>query len=147
MNSNNIRQNLETIQSQLISMLKDYKEYYILTNKEPDNDEYDSYYQTTSTNIEQLKNKLFEIKTQIERNNNQLTSNLKTINGRINKSREKNNYLKNGVNYTEDEYNTSEEMIENYVYIYNLIYMKNFSLFFGILGLGLFMSKHFSKQQ
>lgn len=147
MNSNNIRQGLESIQTQLGSMLKDYKEYYILTNKEPDNEEYNSYYQTSSTNIEQLKNRLFELKNQIERNNDALSGKLNTINRRINNARQKNNNLKNGVNYTEDEYNTSEEMIENYVDIYNLMYMKNFSLFVGILGLGLFMSKHFTKQQ
>jgi len=147
MNSKNIRQNLESIQSQIGSMLNDYKEYYILTNKEPDNEEYNSYYQTAGTNIEQLKNKLFEMKNEIERNTNKLSRDLNTINRRINNARQKNNYLKNGVNYTEDEYNTSEEMIENYVDIYNLMYMKNFSLFIGILGLGLFMSKHFSKQQ
>jgi chromosome segregation ATPase len=147
MNSEHIRQNLESVQSQLNSMLEDFKEYYILTNKEPDNEEYSRYYQSISTNIEQLKNRLFSMKNTIEKNTNVLTSDLSKINGRINNAREKNNNLRNGVHYTRDEYNTSEEMIENYVDIYNLMYMKNFSLFIGILGLGLFMSKHFSKQQ
>lgn len=146
MNSQNIRQNLESIQSQIGSILNEYREYYILTNKEPDNEEYNSYYQTASNNIEQLKNRLFEIKNRIERNNSRLSGNLNVINRKINNARQNNNYLKNGINYTDDEYNASEEMIENFVDIYNLMYMKNFSLFIGVIGLGLFMSKNFSKE-
>lgn len=146
MNSQNIRQNLESIQSQLGSMLNEYKEYYILHNKEPDNEEYENYYQNASSNIERLKNNIFDIKKQIEKSNSELSNKLNTINGRINNARKKNNLLKNGLTYTEDEYNTSEEMIDDFVDIYNLMYMRNFSLFIGIIGLGIFMTKHFSKQ-
>lgn len=145
MNTEIIRQNLDSIQNQLEPMLNDFKEYYVLYNKEPDNEEYESYYETNVTNIEQLKNKLFDIKNEIEIKNNNLTSNLNTINTKINNARKKNTHLRNGVGYTEDEYNTSEEMIDNYVNIYNLTYLKNFSLLVGVLGLGLFMTKNFSQ--
>jgi len=147
MDSQNIRQKLESIEGQLKPMLNEYKEYYILHNKEPDNEEYENYYQNISTNIEQLKNKLYEINKTVDENNNKLSNNLTTINTKINNVREKNDVLKNGLTYTEDEYNTSEEMIEDFVNIYNLMYMKNFSLLIGVIGLGIFMKKHFSKQQ
>jgi hypothetical protein len=145
MNTQNIRQQLDSIQSQLDPMLDDYKKNYVLYNKEPDNEEYESYYETSVTNIEQLKNKLFDIKNQIETNNSKLSSNLDTINTKINNSRQKNTKLRSGLDYTENEYNTSEEMIDNYVEIYNLTYLKNFSLLIGVLGLGFFMTKHFSQ--
>jgi chromosome segregation ATPase len=146
MDSKNIRDKLESIQSQLVPILKQYKEYYVLHNIEPNNEEYEIYYQNVSNNIEQLKNKLFDMNKMIDENKTKLSNDLSTINKKISDAREENNGLKYGLTYTEDEYNTSEEMIENYVDIYNLMYMKNFSLVMGIIGLGIFMSKHFSKQ-
>ena len=89
-------------------------------------------------------NKLFEIKKGIQQNDQELSKNLKTINTKISNARNKNKILSNGLYVTEDEYNTSEEMIDNYVEIYNLTYLKNFSMLAGIIGLGLIMSKHFA---
>ena len=147
MNSENIRQSLDSIKNQLTPILNEFSEYYVLHNKDPDNSEYESYYETSVNNIEKNKNKLFEIKKTIQYNDQQLSDNLKTINSKISNARNSNKILSNGLYATEDEYNTSEEMINNYVEIYNLTYLKNFSMLAGIIGLGFIMTKHFTNPQ
>jgi hypothetical protein len=54
----------------------------------------------------------------------------------ITKEKIKNKLLKKKLGIVEKKYNGSDELISDYKEIYNLDYLNNFALFFGVILLG-----------
>jgi hypothetical protein len=79
----------------------------------------------------------------IEKDTESINDRLQKINILIEKEKIKNRQLKRRLGIVEKKYNGSDELISDYKEIYNLDYLKNFALFYGIILLGLIMDLKF----
>ena len=116
---------INTLKEKLPSILDDFKKYYVFYNKNPEYSEYQQMFENIKGNLQNINSELF------------MTSN------NIEKEKIKNRQLKRRLGIIEKKYNGSDELISDYKEIYNLDYLKNFALFYGIILLGLIMDLKF----
>lgn len=129
--ANQFIQKLQTLQSQLPSILSDYQKYYTLYNKSPQNQEYQQMFQNIKSNLNNVNAQLFILSNDIQSNTNNLNSKLFALDTLIQKEKKKNDYLKKqlGINNV----NVSDILIDEYKEIYQSGYLRNWALFFSIL--------------
>jgi len=142
-----VQAKLSEIESRLPSMLDEFKTNYVLYHSESENDEFFQSYTTIKNNVDRLNKELIDLQNNIGDNSMELNKRLETLNSLIQDERKKNKVLKIKLGMTENKYNSSEEMINNYVEMYNIEYLKNFSMMAGILGLSVFLYKNFTKKE
>lgn len=142
-----IQAKLSEIETRLPSLLDEFKTNYVLYHSEPENDEFFQAYMNIKNNIERLNKELLDLENNIGDNQIELNKRMEQLNLMIQEERKKNKILKIKLGMTENKYNSSEEMINDYVEMYNIDYLKNFSMLVGILGLSLFLYKNFTKPQ
>jgi DNA repair exonuclease SbcCD ATPase subunit len=147
MNVKTLRTQLSEIESKLPSLLDQFKTNYVLYHNETDNEEYFQAYINIKNNVEKLNKDLTNIENNIENNTIELNTRMEQLNLMIQEERKKNRELKFKLGLTENKYNSSEEMINDYVEMYNIDYLKNFTMIIGILGLSAFLYKNFTKPQ
>jgi len=138
---------LSEIENRLPSLLDEFKKNYVLYHSETENDEFFQAYTNIKNNIETMNKELADLETNIGNNTIELNKRMKQLNIMIQEERRKNRLLKIKLGMTENKYNSSEEMINDYVEMYNIDYLKNFSMMAGILGLSAFLYKNFTKPQ
>ena len=68
---------------------------------------------------------------------------LQKIDALIAKEKIKNRMLKRQLGIIEKKYNGSDELISDYKEIYNLYYLNNFALFYGVIVLGGMLASKF----
>jgi chromosome segregation ATPase len=146
LNIDKIKQQIGVLQNQMPSLMNEFVNAYVLYKKDPEIQEYQQSYENTTSNIESINSKLFKIQTNIESNIDKVNSMNDKLNEEIKKEKILNAKFKKQLGITNDQYNSSEERIEDYVEIYNIEYLQNFSILVGIIGLGIFLSKNFSQQ-
>lgn len=142
-----VQAKLSEIESRLPSLLDEFKTNYVLYHSESENDELFQSYMNIKNNVDTLNKELTDLQNNIGDNSIELNKRLEKVNLMIQEERIKNRALKMQLGMTENKYNSSEEMINNYVEMYNIEYLKNFSMMAGILGLSLFLYKNFTKNQ
>jgi len=146
-NVKTLKSQLSEIEAKLPPLLDEFKINYVLYHSEMENEEYFQAYMNIKNNVEQLNKDLANIENNIENNVVELNERMKQLNLLIQEERIKNRELKFKLGITENKYNSSEEMINDYVEMYNVDYLKNFSMIIGILGLSAFLYKNFTKSQ
>lgn len=136
---------LSEIETKLPSLLDEFKTNYVLYHSETENDEFFQAYMNIKNNIETLNKELVDLENNIGNNTIELNKRMEKLNIMIQEERRKNRELKVKLGMTENKYNSSEEMINDYVEMYNTDYLKNFTMMAGILGLSVFLYKIFKK--
>jgi hypothetical protein len=124
-------QQLETLQSQLPSILNDYQKYYRFYNKNPENQEYQQMFQNIKGNLSNINSKLFILSNDVQSNINKLNSKLFALDVLIKREKKKNNDLKKQLGITNVE--VSDILIDEYKEIYQSGYLRNWALFLSIL--------------
>ena len=122
---------LETLQSQLPSILSDYQKYYRFYNKNPENQEYQQMFQNIKSNLNNINAQLFTLSNDVQSNTNKLNSKLFALDVLIKKEKSKNNDLKKQLGITNVE--VSDILIDEYKEIYQSGYLRNWALFLSIL--------------
>jgi hypothetical protein len=122
---------LETLQSQLPSILNDYQKYYRFYNKNPENQEYQQMFQNIKGNLSNINSKLFILSNDVQSNTNKLNSKLFALDVLIKREKKKNNDLKKQLGITNVE--VSDILIDEYKEIYQSGYLRNWALFLSIL--------------
>ena len=122
---------LETLQSQLPSILNDYQKYYTFYNKNPENQEYQQMFQNIKGNLSNINSKLFILSNDVQSNTNKLNSKLFALDVLIKREKKKNNDLKKQLGITNVE--VSDILIDEYKEIYQSGYLRNWALFLSIL--------------
>jgi hypothetical protein len=134
---------LNTLKEKLPSILDDFKKYYIFYNKNPEYNEYQQIFENIKGNLQNINSELFMTTNNIEKDTESINDRLQKINALIAKEKIKNRQLKRRLGIVEKKYNGSDELISDYKEIYNLDYLTNFSLFFGVILLCITMSSKF----
>jgi hypothetical protein len=134
---------INTLKEKLPSILDDFKKYYVFYNKNPEYSEYQQMFENIKSNLQKINSELFMTSNNIEKDTETINDRLQKINELIAKEKMKNRQLKRRLGIVEKKYNGSDELISDYKEIYNLDYLTNFSLFYGIVLLGVMLALKF----
>lgn len=137
---------LNTIQSQLGPILDDFNKYFVFYNMNPQISENQQMYENIKNNIQDLYTSLLTISTDVDKNVNQINNDYQELNKLIEILKERNAVLKQKLGIVEDTYDGSDTMISNYKDMYNLQYLKNFSLGLGLVFSLVLITKIFKGQ-
>ena len=137
---------LNTIQSQLGPILDDFNKYFVFYNMNPQISENQQMYENIKNNIQDLYTSLLTISTDVDKNVNQINNDYQELNKLIEILKERNAGLKQKLGIVEDTYDGSDTMISNYKDMYNLQYLKNFSLGLGLVFSLVLITKIFKGQ-
>ena len=127
---------INTLKEKLPSILDDFKKYYIFYNKNPEYTEYQQMFENIKSNLQSINSELFMTSNNIEKDTESINNRLQKINILIRKEKMKNQQLKKKLGIVEKKYNGSDELISDYKEMYNLDYLNNFALLFGVILLG-----------
>lgn len=136
---------LQTLQSQLPSILEDFKKYYVFYNKNPEYPEYQQLFQNIKGNLNSVNAELFTLSNDVQSNTDKLNDNFSNIDTLIKTAKEKNTRLKKALGIVEHKNNAASEMITDYKKMYDNGYLRNWALFFTILVLGAGIAKVYKK--
>jgi hypothetical protein len=134
---------INTLKEKLPAILDDFKKYYVFYNKNPEYDEYQQMFENIKSNLQSINSDLFMTSNNIEKDTENINDRLQKLNALITKEKIKNRQLKRRLGIVEKEYNGSDELISDYKEIYNLDYLTNFALFYGVVLLGLVIALKF----
>ena len=114
-------------------LLDEFKKIYVMANMHPSNEEIQQRYQNMNSSIEEIQAKLFSILNNIQVDINELNKKLFELNILIKKEREINREFKLKLGIVEDKNNAASEMISDYKQMYNINYLRNWSLFLSTI--------------
>ena len=134
---------INVLKEKLPSILDDFKKYYVFYNKNPEYGEYQQMFENIKGNLQNINSELFMTSNNIEKDTENINDRLQKINALIAKEKMKNRQLKKRLGIVEKKYNGSDELISDYKEIYNLDYLTNFALFYGIILLGIILALKF----
>jgi hypothetical protein len=116
-------------------MLKDFKKYYIMYNLNPDNSEYQSFFQNIQNNLIELKSELFTLLNNVQTSTNNINKKMIKMDLSIKREKNTNKELKRSIGIIDTKTNTTSQLITNYTEIYNTDYMRNWAIFLSILAI------------
>jgi hypothetical protein len=134
---------INTLKEKLPPILDDFKKYYVFYNKNPEYSEYQQMFENIKGNLQNINSELFMTTNNIEKGTETINDRLQKINALIAKEKMKNRQLKRRLGIVEKKYNGSDELISDYKEIYNLDYLTNFALFYGVILLGGILASRF----
>ncbi len=103
-------------------------------------------YDNIKNNIQELFTSLLRITKDVDKNVNQINNEYQELNKLIELLKQRNSILKQKLGIVEDTYDGSDTMISNYKDMYNLQYLKNFSLGLGLVFSLVLITKIFKGQ-
>ena len=137
---------LHTIQSKIEPILDDFNKYYVFYNMNPQISENERMFENIKENIQELYTGLKKISDDVDKNVIIINTDYLKLNKLIEILKKRNAILKKKLGIVENTYDGSDTMIDNYKDIYNLQYLKNFSLGLGIIFSLVLISKLFKGQ-
>jgi hypothetical protein len=138
---------INTLKEKLPPILDDFIKYYIFYNKNPEYNEYQQIFENIKGNLQKINSELFMTTNNIEKGVENINDKLQKIDILIAKEKKKNRELKRKLGIIEKKYNGSDELISDYKEIYNLDYLKNFALFYGVVLMGVVLVSKFKNQE
>ena len=105
------------------------------------NDSYKSAFSDLLIKMDKAPTNLLNIG--IDNSNTNVLNYINKINIDITNAKEQNKVLKNNLGESDTDINGSKELIDNYKYLYNINYLKNFSMISGCILASLFLVKGF----
>ena len=137
---------INNIKSQFFSALDDFKKYYVYFNKNPEVDEFQSYYANSKGQLQTMNRNMFLLTNNIEKNIEILNKKVLLLSIKLNNEKELNKKMTGLINNLENTQNGSEILIDDSKTKYNIQYYKNVEIFVGILIICGLMSKIFKNQ-
>ena len=134
---------LVKLEETLPSILDDFKNQYVSYHKNTQNNENSQLFEQIKTNIEKENTVLFILTNSIEKGIEDLNEQLFQLNKKIQIEKKVNQKMKKFLGVAENEYNGSDEMINDYKKMYDFNYFRNFTMILGILLGGVILSKVF----
>ena len=136
-----LRRKLNTLKEKLPPILDDFKKYYVFFNKNPEYPEYQNIFENIKGNLNETNSELFLISNEVDTYTDKINKQLFDLNILIKKEKEINQQLKKEFGIIDHKNNAANELIYDYKNIYESAYLRNWSLFFSILIIGLSLSK------
>ncbi len=119
---------LGNITDSLNLILDEFKKLYVITNMNPNNQEYQQLFENCKTNLNAIQSKLFTVSNDIQSDTNKINALLLELDSKIKIERKNNRELKRKLGMIEHKNNSAFEMIDNYKEMYDSNYLRNWSL-------------------
>lgn len=132
-NPETFNEHIDNLNEQSNSMLNEFKKIYILSKMNPTNQEYEQQYSNMMDGLNQVRSKLSSMTTGVQTHIDELNQRMIVLNAEIQAEKKKNNELKKKLGIVEDKSNTSAELINDYVNIYDERYLRNWGMGIGIV--------------
>jgi hypothetical protein len=139
-------QRLETLEGQMPPMLDDFSKYYVFYNKNPENSEYQQFFNNIKSNLNTLNSQLFMVSNDVVYNTQQLNEKLHDLDEAINKEKKTNRKLKKNLGIVENKNSAAAVLITNYKQMYDYGYLRNWGLVISIIIAGFTISKVYSNK-
>lgn len=130
--SSKFREKIATMNSQLPSMLDDFKKYYVFFNKNPDYPEYQQMFQNIQSNLNKMNSDMFMLSNDVQSSTNTMNKTLFKLDILIKEERKTNRRLRAKLGIVEPKINASSELISDYMEMYDSGYLRNWGLFLSI---------------
>jgi hypothetical protein len=121
------------LQNTFPEVLDEFKKYFVFYQKNPDYNEYLTNFENAKSNLNQLIVKLFKISASVQMSTSKINANMEEVNKSIQVNKAEFTKLKRRVLNLKEAHNTSDIMVDDYVTIYNMYYLKNAAILLGIL--------------
>ena len=125
--------NLKTYNEQLGPILDEYKKGYVYYNTNPDNNEYARIFSVSSGNVTALNKDLFVTTNDIQKNIDDLNTQLTALDAKIATEKKTNAHLISKLQHLEGKNNGSNVMSSNSQELYKQQYISNWDMVVGIL--------------
>ncbi len=136
-----IKNKIHSLQSNFLSVLDDFKKYYVYFNKNPEVDEFQNYYLQSKSQLQKLSKDLYLISEESKKNIDILNNKIINNNDRLTKEKELNEKLVNAISKLNYTNNSSELLIIDTKDAYNEQYIINWEIFIGIFIVGYTLQK------
>ena len=121
------------LQNTFPEVLDEFKKYFVFYQKNPDYNEYLTNFENAKSNLNQLIVKLFKISASVQMSTSKINANMEEVNKSIQVNKAEFTKLKRRVLNLKEAHNTSDIMVDDYVTIYNMYYLKNAAILLGVL--------------
>lgn len=119
---------LNNVKSKSTSISGEFEKLFIKSKMYPQNQEIQHNYENILTALKNIQTELLQTSNETETNVININNALLKINVLINKERTLNHKLKKQFKSINSEQNMTDELIDNYTEVYNIQYLKNWSL-------------------
>lgn len=124
---------LEELNGGVNILLDEFKKVYIIARMHPNNEDIQEQYQNMISNLNELQSKLFSTSNDVQVNIDDINKKMIELDLFIRKERQINKKLKIKLGIVEEKNNSASEMIDDYMEIYNMKYLRNWSLFLSTI--------------
>jgi hypothetical protein len=127
-NSNKYVEKMKHLDAGIKLILDEFKKIYVVAKMNPNNTEVQQQFQNIINSLAEILSKLFTISNNVQVDIDKINKKLFEFNMLITRERDKNKELKIKLGRIENTNNASYEMINNYKDMYNMNYLRNWSL-------------------
>lgn len=145
-NPDEFQQRLKTIKEKTPYILADFKNVFVLYNKDPQYPDYQQMFANIQSNVNYINAELFSISNDVQFNIDELNKKLYCLNGIIAQEKDKNRVLKQNAGIIEDKSYASSELIYDYKKIYEEGYLRNWALVISIIIIGFLIKNLYSNK-
>ena len=136
---------IDTIKTQFFSALDDFKKYYVYYNKNPEVNEFQNYYVNSKSQLQTMSRDLFLTTNNIDKNIENLDKLMAHISIKLEDEKKLNKEMGELIANLENTQNGSQILIDDSKEKYNLQYLKNWEILFGILIISGLLTTLFKK--
>ena len=144
------QQNLDKInalQKQFLSVIEDYKKYYVYYNKNPEVEEFYTNFENAKSQLASIVKKLNDLSVKITQDTSVLNTSISNINKQIQTEKSLNDDLNNVVSGLKATNNSSKALIDDSKDQYNDNYIKLWEMILGIFLLGFILAYRFESRE
>lgn len=132
-----LKKKLQTIKEKAPYILAEFKNAFVLYNKNPEYPDYQQVFESTKANVTNISSQLFTALNDSQINIDELNKKIICLNTLIVKEKNKNRMLKRSNGYVEEKNDAASELIYDYKKIYEEGYLRNWGLIISIVIVGL----------
>ena len=131
--SNQYEKKLVNLNAGIDILLDEFKKIYVITKRNPTDQEYQQKYQNITNSLSEILSNLFTISNDIHVNTNDINKKLFELDVLIKNEKVNNDSLNEKLKMIVNTNSASSEMISDYKNIYNYNYLRNWSLLISSL--------------
>jgi hypothetical protein len=136
-NPDEFKEQLKIIKERTPYILADFKNVFVLFNKDPQYPDYQRMFANIKSNVTSINSQLFSVLNDVQFNIDELNKKLFCLNGLITQEKQKNRLLKRRSGLIEEKNSAASELIYDYKNIYEEGYLRNWALVISIIIVGI----------
>ena len=135
------KQKITELNTKFSLILDEINKSYSIYKMNPDYPEYQNLYSSNMSNLEKTKSDIFLLQNSLENDNQKLIDYINIADSKIEQLQKENDTLHSKFKYLYSSYNTSDGLIDETQYLYNMKLLELFISLVGIIVILVFIKK------